>query len=141
MAEDIFQYKEISDAAEVYPELSGLAPGGVEIWYTKPEYFAHFALGFDRALDTEVIIPTSSYELDNTHVPLGSVAETDLDTIFDLMQGEAWSPKGEATDLIKSKGLKHTSMSVGDIIVVGTNLYMIDKTGFTNLSEKSNREE
>jgi hypothetical protein len=32
------------------------------------------------------------------------------------MQGEVWSPNGEARELILSKGLEHTSMTVGDVI-------------------------
>jgi len=31
------------------------------------------------------------------------------------MQGEIWSPNGEARPLIESLGLSHTSMSVGDV--------------------------
>jgi hypothetical protein len=34
----------------------------------------------------------------------------------DRFQGENWSPNGEARDLILAKGLRHTSMSVGDVI-------------------------
>ena len=40
----------------------------------------------------------------------------DLEQVFILMQGEVWSPNGEARDLITGLGLKHTSMSVGDIV-------------------------
>jgi len=36
--------------------------------------------------------------------------------VFIHMQGEWWSPDGEARDLIKSLDLKHTSMSVGDVL-------------------------
>ena len=32
------------------------------------------------------------------------------------MQGEAWSPNGEARELIVSLGLHHTSMSIGDVV-------------------------
>lgn len=39
-----------------------------------------------------------------------------LSRVFYEMQGEVWSPNGEARDLIKSLGLSHTSMSVGDFI-------------------------
>jgi hypothetical protein len=40
----------------------------------------------------------------------------DLDNIFFHMQGEIWSPKGEARFMIKNLGLNHTSMSVGDLV-------------------------
>lgn len=39
-----------------------------------------------------------------------------LDDIYMLMQGEVWSPEGEAREFIQALGLKHTSMSIGDII-------------------------
>jgi hypothetical protein len=40
----------------------------------------------------------------------------DLEEVFFLMQGEQWSPNGEARELIELLGLRHTSMSVGDLI-------------------------
>jgi hypothetical protein len=39
-----------------------------------------------------------------------------LDDAFWQMQGENWSPNGEARPLIQSLGLSHTSMMVGDVI-------------------------
>jgi hypothetical protein len=32
------------------------------------------------------------------------------------MQGENWSPNGEARDLIRSNNLSHTSMCCGDVV-------------------------
>ena len=40
---------------------------------------------------------------------------TSLDNVFVEMQGEVWSPNGEARELILNLELHHTSMSVGDI--------------------------
>lgn len=51
-----------------------------------------------------------------THCYLGSLHAKDLEEVFCTMQGEKWSPNGEARELIKATGLHHTSMSVGDII-------------------------
>lgn len=51
-----------------------------------------------------------------THCYLGSLYAKDLEEVFVVMQGERWSPNGEARELIKAAGLQHTSMSVGDII-------------------------
>jgi hypothetical protein len=45
------------------------------------------------------------------------VAVSSLDKVFCEMQGEVWSPNGEARELILSLGLHHTSMSVGDVAV------------------------
>lgn len=38
------------------------------------------------------------------------------DDVFYKMQGEVWSPLGEARPLIRALGLRHTSMSVGDVV-------------------------
>jgi len=38
------------------------------------------------------------------------------DAVFTKMQGENWSPKGQAAPLIQSLGLQHTSMSVNDVL-------------------------
>ena len=39
-----------------------------------------------------------------------------LENVFVRMQGEVWSPNGEARELIASLGLHHTSMSIGDVV-------------------------
>ena len=48
---------------------------------------------------------------------VGTQFAPDKDVVFPRMQGEMWSPQGEARNLIKALGLSHTSMSVGDVIV------------------------
>ena len=50
------------------------------------------------------------------------------------MQAEHWSPNGEAKNLIREKGLNHTSMSVGDTIVKNGVVYMVDMLGFYDLT-------
>lgn len=53
----------------------------------------------------------------DTHKALCFADENmDQEDIFWNLQGENWSPNGEANALIHMKGLSHTSMSVGDII-------------------------
>ena len=53
----------------------------------------------------------------------------DEDVVFMQMQGEIWSPNGEARPLIKKLGLGHTSMSVGDCAynVDTDTMYQCDK--------------
>ena len=41
----------------------------------------------------------------------------DKEAVFMHMQGEVWSPNGEARDLISKSGTHHTSMSVGDVLI------------------------
>lgn len=50
------------------------------------------------------------------YAEVGTISADDLEDVFCKMQGECWSPRGEARGLISSLGLRHTSMSVGDIV-------------------------
>lgn len=86
----------------------------VEVWYMNQGFFADGIMGNSG--------PVNVNDLTKTHILLGTIgatlrARTDMiDDLFGLLQGERWSPKGEARELILDKGLLHTSMSVGDII-------------------------
>jgi hypothetical protein len=108
-----------------------LPTGSTEIWFVKPEYFSRFIFGVKAAPPS--LLPVSLTALAVTHIHLGSVAECDLEAIFQAMQGEAWSPSGEARELILSKGLQHTSMSVGDVIVRDGVCWMVDMFGFAKI--------
>jgi hypothetical protein len=96
-----------------------------KIWYTRPEFMR------DIAYD---VFPTAD-ALWKTHIFLCSVEVSDdqgLDDIFIQMQGEVWSPNGEARPVIREKGLSHTSMSVGDVIhhCDSGEVWMVDRIGF-----------
>lgn len=67
------------------------------------------------------------------HAQLGSIDCKDLERIFAIMQGEIWSPHGEARNLIRSHGLDHTSMSIGDVIKIKDQAWMVAPTGFSKL--------
>lgn len=45
------------------------------------------------------------------------VYATGLEDVFYQMQGEIWSPDGIMRDYVKMKGVRHTSMMVGDLAV------------------------
>jgi hypothetical protein len=50
------------------------------------------------------------------------------------MQADIWSPNGEALDLIQSKGLQRTSMTVGDVLVDEADaVYLVTAIGFSRL--------
>lgn len=132
--ESIDYYEDLNDAAK-YDER--LADGDTMIWYMKPEVFRDFAMGY-RWLSKKGKLPETPYDIQDTHVMLGTIVETDKETIFSLMQGQKWSPNGEARKLIKGLGLKHTSMSVGDIIQIGLNMYMVDSFGFKLIDPNDN---
>jgi len=104
-----------------------------EIWYAKPEVFRDTIMG-SMWLGTEnckTVI--DACDLAKTHVKLCCVESEDLDEVYFSMQGENWSPNGEARQLITKRGLHHTSMSVGDVIVVDDKVFMVDNVGFKPL--------
>ena len=57
--------------------------------------------------------------LDETHLVLGNGIDDTLDdaSIWVRMQRENWSPNGQSRELIRSLGLSHTSMTIGDLIL------------------------
>jgi len=128
-------YRNLADAAAVTGD-ARYAGGGTKIWYMKPEVFRDFIMGPDWIQERKDLhgydMPTPQ-TLSDTHILLGEVGERDLNQIWAMMQGENWSPQREAQSLIKGKGLRHTSMSVGDVIQVGSRLFMVAGTGFEKL--------
>ena len=52
----------------------------------------------------------------SSHVHLCEVEGSSLDDAYWRMQGKNWSPHGEARKLLQALGLRHTSMSVGDLL-------------------------
>lgn len=98
-----------------------------EIWYMKPEWFGEGILGG---------LPDKS-DLAKTHVHLTDIElvrhSSELEEIWRMMQAEMWSPNGEARQLIEEKGLAHTSMSVGDAIKLGDEVWVAAGVGFNTL--------
>jgi hypothetical protein len=101
-----------------------------EIWYMKPDWFRDGIFG--KKPDPA--------NLEATHVHLkqlelpGDMAWPQLERVFAQMQGENWSPNGEARPLIKAKGLQHTSMSVGDVAIdENGDKHIVARFGFEQL--------
>lgn len=123
------QYSSLNDAAAVAGQYADLSPGSTEVWYSKT---AFARLAYSGELDLGAVLP-------ETHVLLGKIAETDPEAIYMALQGEIWSPNGEARTLISSKGLAHTSMSVGDVLVVRGQVLMVDSFGFKKVESMKKR--
>jgi len=117
------KYATLNDAADAQNILD-FDEGSTEIWYQRSNVFGR--IGRDISIDAE--------NLDQTHVLLGKVCEGDKDRMYGLLQGENWSPEGEANELIRSKGLGHTSMSMGDVIVVGNVTWVCAASGWDLVS-------
>jgi hypothetical protein len=111
-------YNDLSDAYE---------PGPTEVWYWKDD------MGRDMMMGKNFLIKYNKMpdpaNLAATHVKLGSVKETNPEKVFRMMQGEIWSPEGQARNFIQASGTGHTSMSVGDIVVVNGKAQMVDRFG------------
>lgn len=112
------------------------------IWYVQPTVMASlvaavsiFGIDSARAQYPDMVFPTNLDKLQQTHRLLGCIAGNaqSMESLFNLMQGEYWSPNGEARTLIQRLGLNHTSMSCGDVIVDNGDIYMVDQTGFVRL--------
>lgn len=74
-------------------------------------------------LDREPL-PTEG-DLLATHVFVRAIQATCLDEVYWLMQGEQWSPNGEARPLIERLDLGHTSLSIGDVVQAPDGRYYI----------------
>lgn len=131
MDEHTTQYKSLNDAAH-YDALYG--PGSTEIWYAKDAAMRDFVMGLDflRRHDPGKVPTRATYK--KSHVRIGKIKANRPERIFGMMQGERWSPEGEARTMLGKLGIHHTSMSIGDIVKIGTKVLFVDRDGFTELS-------
>lgn len=93
---------------------------------TKPtaeKYRVFYARSPEAVLDREPL-PTEA-DLPETHIFVRSIQATCLDEVYWKMQGEQWSPNGEACSLIERLGLSHTSLSIGDVVQAPDGRYHI----------------
>ena len=124
------QYKTLNEAWYVTGN-RGYLRGDTQIWYMRPDYFHDGIMGYDDC-EANGKLPDWRH-LADTHRFLGAISESNHDKVFDMMQGDNWSPNGEGRTLVQSSGLKHTSMSTGDLIVSHNQVFMVDRMGFVQL--------
>ena len=115
-------YKDLSDAYE---------PGPTEVWYWKDDMGRDMMMGKNWLIKYNKMPDPAN--LAATHVKIGSVKETNPEKVYHMMQGEIWSPEGQSRNFIKSSGTGHTSMSMGDILVINGQAQMVDRFGFSSL--------
>lgn len=104
-----------------------------DVWYMQPTFFINGSMGSEWMKERGALPVADALHL--THIYLKTVEAPDLEALYRMMQGEVWSPNGEARELILSKGLGHTSMSMGDIAVEhgAEKVWMVDQFGFCEL--------
>lgn len=105
-------YRSLSDAGEYY------RPGNTEIWYLKAGSSAN---------------NTNTDTLYRTHSMIGTLADTDPETILSMMQAESWDPDNRSEEMLQELDVDHASMTAGDVIVTDQNAYLITNNGFTEL--------
>ena len=94
-----------------------------QVWYMKPSFF--------RGIVGNSPDPN---DLSATHVHLKNIEADSREDAFDRMQAGIWSPNGEVLDLIQSKELQRTSMTIGDVLVDETDaVYLVTGIGFSRL--------
>jgi len=117
-------YRTLNDAQHIN---SMFAEGdNVKVWYVKDEFSRALSMGIKFAVEVEGNDIVDLNNLEKTHVMIGSMAgnpEYDAYTYGGYLQGEYWSPNGEARDLIRSFGLYSTSFERGDILQIGDKFY------------------
>jgi hypothetical protein len=125
-------YNSLNDAP--LPELQ---PGPAKVWYAKPGPAMDLAYGQRNASQYRgVVIDPANME--KTHVLLGEIAGAGtLEQVWMALQGENWSPNGEARNLIERLGLSHTSMSIGDCIEVDGRVMMVEFCGWGQVAQVS----
>lgn len=107
-----------------------------EVWYARPAFTRDLFMGHEWLIDhAPELIPATSDNLKKTHVRLATIRASDADEVFMWLQGENWSPNGEARKLIRSLKLDHTSMSVGDVVVVDGKIAMCDTAGWATVGD------
>ena len=114
-------------------------PGPIEIWYAKnPTFMDDFQPSPENLHQSHVCLGSIRGPLNRETVWAGdkksTLNEGDLERIFLIMQGEIWSPNAEARNLIRARGLQHTSMSVGDCVKHGENIWMVANFGWKKIS-------
>jgi hypothetical protein len=124
------QYDSIKDAVLVTGN-AGYDIGRTDIWYAKDEYTRDSFMGYDW-LEKNGILPDVK-NLRKTHVFIGRIHESNLNKVYRMMQGEEWSPNGEARTMLQRKGIGHTSMYIGDIVISNSKVMMADRSGFVEL--------
>ena len=96
-----------------------------------------FTIYYQTRFASNMIDAYAAYDGQDVMVKLGDytrlteIRALDMEDAWMKMQGEMWSPMGEARSIIRELGLSHTSMSVGDLLQdeEGT-FYIVAPVGF-----------
>lgn len=124
-------YQRLADAADRLGD-DRYRDGKFGIWFARAEVHRDFYAGLATAQKLGYTITRET--LDRTHVYLGNIEAEDEEMAFALMQGDFWSPRGIANEWLRSLGVDHTSMFVGDVIDFNGQLLFVEVEGFSTIT-------
>lgn len=141
-------YLSLNDAAAARSDLSVLRAGNrrATLWYFKPEFQQQLWPSFlnpdgsgpscwqQVLLERSANIMSTHVEVGQVHAPKakgGQKGRTPwLKAVFAAMQASKWTPDGEAKTLLAKRRISHASMSIGDVVQIGAQLYVAGLDGF-----------
>lgn len=107
----------------------------VTVWYSK-NLADDMMLMMSLGKTAEIDLP-KDFKLTDTHTPIVEYFTEDTKALeiceqtFHWMQGEVWSPNAEAREVISNAdGIRHTSMSMGDIVQLDNRFFICQAVGF-----------
>lgn len=106
-------YTRLSDAGEAYK------PGKTQIWYRKSS---------GNQIDFNYLY--------QTHSKIGTLAETNPDQVFNMMQSENWDPNDRSRRMLEDMSVEHASMAKGDLIIESGRVHLVTDTGIKTLGGK-----
>lgn len=110
-------FADIQDNPNLPPEVkNALAPGNTQVWYRREE------------VGSLNLPPPDPANLGATHTLLANVVSTDPEELYAALN--FWSPYGEANRIVSALGI-HTSMSVGDVLVIEGKVHVCEAQGFS----------
>jgi len=105
---------------------------------TKDEVKKNFRVYYKKEPDFRVDDDLDIKDVFDNFAPIATICCESYGQVFMYMQGEEWSPMGEANELIRGAGLHHTSMSVGDVVydAEADVYYQCDYSGWKAIPKK-----
>eukprot|EP00928_Gymnodinium_smaydae_P090259 TRINITY_DN74086_c0_g1_i1.p1 TRINITY_DN74086_c0_g1~~TRINITY_DN74086_c0_g1_i1.p1 ORF type:complete len:520 (+),score=132.45 TRINITY_DN74086_c0_g1_i1:140-1699(+) len=138
-------YTQLNDAAQ-RPELKILSAGNrrATLWYFTLEFLQQIwpqflrpdnagLMMWERALlERNCTIKSTHVDIGRVHCPHtgGKALAAWMKALFAAMQVTEWSPAGEARQFLAHRRASHASMSIGDCIQVGNDLFVVTVHGF-----------
>jgi hypothetical protein len=111
--------------------------GPVAVWYMKPSCFRDFILGSQGCKDMNIPLPDPK-DLSKTHALIGRFeGVTSPDDLFAATNAPDADPIEGFDAAVKKADVWHTSLSIGDVVVMDGKTFMCDMLGWLNLEAKS----